>query len=171
MRWLPFPLHPEVPAEGAHIHELFVGREAYIDAMRDRLRSAFLEEGLPHGSMDRTFNTRLAQELAEWAADGQPGGDGLHDALFRAVFVDSRNIGDLETLVAIADEVGVDIDAARDVLVSRSRSDDVDRGWRRARASGVTGVPTFVAGGRGVVGAQPLPILRDLVESAGAKRR
>jgi predicted DsbA family dithiol-disulfide isomerase len=35
----------------------------------------------------------------------------------------------------------------------------------------VTGVPTFVAGGHGVVGAQPYEVLVKLLEQAGAQRR
>ena len=35
----------------------------------------------------------------------------------------------------------------------------------------VTGVPTFVAGGQGVVGAQPYEVLVKLLEQVGARRR
>src|SRR6266853_2070796 len=43
--------------------------------------------------------------------------------------------------------------------------------WAKSRHLGVTGVPTFVAGGYGVVGAQPYEMLAQLVEKAGASRR
>jgi len=46
----------------------------------------------------------------------------------------------------------------------------VDAHWRRALGIGVTGVPTYVAGGAGVVGAQPYEVLEDLVRQAGARR-
>jgi predicted DsbA family dithiol-disulfide isomerase len=47
----------------------------------------------------------------------------------------------------------------------------VDRDWERSRALGITGVPTYVAGRQGVVGAQPYEVLVDLVTRAGARRR
>jgi len=47
----------------------------------------------------------------------------------------------------------------------------VDADWQRAMQLGVTGVPTFVAQGRGVVGAQPYEILERLVVLAGTQRR
>jgi predicted DsbA family dithiol-disulfide isomerase len=47
----------------------------------------------------------------------------------------------------------------------------VDDDWERARTIGVTAVPTFVAAGSAVVGAQPYEVLEQLIVTAGAKRR
>ena len=123
------------------------------------------EEGLPYGKRTHTYNSRLAQELGAWA-DTQDGGEALHDALYRAYFVDAKNIGDTETLLEIVAAVGLDVDAARAVLEDRSFKDAVDQDWAKSRQYGVTGVPTFVAGGYGVVGAQPYETLERLVEEA-----
>ena len=60
---------------------------------------------------------------------------------------------------------------AREALATRAGKDAVDADWARARRLGVTGVPTYVVGRQGVVGAQPLPVLEELVKRAGAKRR
>ena len=110
-----------------------------------------------------TYNSRLAQELGKWA-DTQPGGEAIHDALFRAYFVDGRNIGDAQVLVEIAESVGLPGDKAREVLEQRSFKAAVDADWQKSREYGVTGVPTFVSGGRGVVGAQPYEVLEQLVQ-------
>jgi predicted DsbA family dithiol-disulfide isomerase len=112
----------------------------------------------------------LAQELGKWA-DTQPGGEALHDALYRAYFVDNRNIGDPEILVEIAQSVGLPADEARAVLAERRFKDAVDADWEKSHAYGVTGVPTFVAARYGVVGAQPYEVLAELLEKAGAARR
>ena len=71
-------------------------------------------------------------------------------------------------LLAIVDSVGLDVDAARAVLESRSFKAAVDEDWSKSHQYGVTGVPTFVAGGRGVVGAQPYEAIADLLTRAGA---
>jgi predicted DsbA family dithiol-disulfide isomerase len=128
------------------------------------------QEGLPYGKRTHTYNSRLAQELGAWAAT-QEGGAGIHDALFQAYFVAGQNIGEIETLVTIAEAVGLSGAEARQVLVTRCVRDIVDTDWERARQLGVTAVPTFVAQGRGVVGAQPYEILERLVLLAGATRR
>jgi predicted DsbA family dithiol-disulfide isomerase len=127
-------------------------------------------EGLPYGRRMHTYNSRLAQELGKWA-DTQLGGEALHDALYKAYFVDARNIGDTEILVELAQSVGLSGDEARAVLTERRFKDAVDADWAKSNRYGVTGVPTFVADRYGVVGAQPYEVLEQLVEKAGAKRR
>ena len=82
-----------------------------------------------------------------------------------------KNIGRIDTLVEVANSVGLAADKARDVLETRQFQAAVDADWQRARALGITGVPTFVANGRGVVGAQPYEVLERLVLVAGGAPR
>ena len=110
--------------------------------------------------------SRLAQELGKWAVT-QPGGEAIHDAIYRAYFVDTVNIGKIEELVRIAGETGLDAKAAREVLEMRSFQEAVDADWRHAGELGISGVPTFVAGKFGLVGAQPYEMLVRLVQKAG----
>jgi predicted DsbA family dithiol-disulfide isomerase len=170
-----FPLHPETPAQGMTLDELFgarggdpVAQKKQRDARQARMKALMDAEGLPYGERTHTYNSRLAQELGTWA-DTQPGGGAIHDALFKAYFVESRNIGDIEVLVEIARAVGLDADEARKVLAERRFKDAVDADWQKSRAYGVTGVPTYVAAGHGVVGAQPYEVLQSLMQEAGAK--
>ena len=83
VKWVHFPLHPETPPEGRSLAELFAGRGYDIAKMQAQMRARMEAEGLPYGERKMTFNSRLAQELGAWA-DSQPGGEAIHDALFRA---------------------------------------------------------------------------------------
>ena len=163
-----FPLHPETPQEGRSLEELFAGRNVDMEAMYTRMKGLMDEEGLPYGKRSHTYNSRLAQELGKWA-DTQPGGEAIHDALYRAYFVDAVNVGDVDALLTIAGDVGLDVYAAREVLQSRSFSDAVDADWDLSRRYGVTGVPTFVAAQKAVVGAQPYEVLENFLREAGAE--
>lgn len=165
-----FPLHPETPAEGRSMAELYAGRNIDPEAMYARMKALMDAEGLPYGRRTHTYNSRLAQELGKWA-DTQPGGEAIHDALYRAYFVEARNIGDPDTLVEIAQAVGLPAEEARAVLSERRFKDAVDADWAKSHAYGVTGVPTFVAARYGVVGAQPYEVLAELLDKAGAARR
>jgi predicted DsbA family dithiol-disulfide isomerase len=60
------------------------------------------------------------------------------------------------------------VDGARAVLEQRTFKAAVDADWELSRQYGVTGVPTFVAGRRGVVGAQPYEVLEQLVRQAAS---
>ena len=170
MKWVYFPLHPDTPLDGQSLEDLFAGRGMDMDAMYARMKGLMDDEGLPYGQRTHTYNSRLSQELGKWA-DTQPGGEAIHDALYRAYFVDAVNVGDVDALLKIAGAVGLDVAAAGGVLESRSFSDAVDVDWELSRRYGVTGVPTFVAGRQGVVGAQPYEVLEKLLQDAGAESR
>jgi predicted DsbA family dithiol-disulfide isomerase len=159
-----FPLHPDTPAEGKSLEELFRGRGYDIPKMQEQMRARMAAEGLPYGNRTMTYNSRLAQELACWA-ESQPGGEAIHDALFRAYFVEAKNIGDPALLVDIAKSIALSEAEAREVLEQRTYSAAVDADWQKSRDYGVTGVPTFVVGRHGVVGAQPYEVLERLIKS------
>ena len=166
VEWVHFPLHPETPPEGQSLEDLFRGRNVDRKAMHAQMKARMDAEGLPYGERTMTYNSRLAQELGKWA-DTQPGGEAIHDALFRAYFVDARDISRPEVLLEIVAHVGLPVDAAREVIEKRTFKAAVDEDWKLSRQVGVTGVPTFVAGRYGVVGAQPYEALEALVRKAG----
>ena len=168
--YVQFPLHPDTPQEGLTLEQLFAGRDIDIPAAQSRMRQLMTAEGLPYGERTMTFNSRLAQELAKWA-DTQPGGAAIHDALFRAYFVDGLNIALVENLLTIAEQIGLDGQQALEVLQQRSMRVAVDADWQRSHDLGITGVPMFVVGNRGIVGAQPYEALEKLIVDAGAKPR
>ena len=169
IEWVHFPLHPDTPAEGRALADLFAGRNVDRKAMHAQMKARMDAEGLPYGERTMTYNSRLAQELGKWA-DTQPGGEAIHDALFRAYFVEARDISQPAVLLDIARQVGLSVDGAREVLEKRTFKDAVDADWALARQYGITGVPTFVAGRSGVVGAQPYEALEQLVRKAAAQK-
>lgn len=125
-------------------------------------------EGLPYNvERNMSYNSRLAQELAKWA-DSTGKGERIHDALFRAYFVDAKNIGKPDVLVEIAQQIGLPADEASDALARRSFKDAVDDDWRRCAAFGVNAVPTFLVGRYLMVGAQPYEEMERLVKHAAS---
>lgn len=133
-------------------------------ARNQRMKVNMDREGLPYNVERRwSYNSRLAQELAKWA-ETKGKAEQITNAMFRAYFVDVKNIGRAEVLAKIAEENGLPSDEATDVLASRSFKDSVDKDWRRCAAVGVNAVPTFLAGRYLMVGAQPYEELQRLVE-------
>ena len=156
--------------EGKSLAELFKGRESQVRSFQQQIKTAADKEGLPYGERTMTYNSRLAQELGSWA-DTQPNGEALHDLLYRAYFVDNVNISDVEVLVDLAGQAGLDRREAGLGLSERRFSEKVEDDWRRARALGLSGVPTFVSSELYVVGCQPFDVLMRFVEhlrSAGS---
>ncbi len=151
LRWTVFPLHPETPEEGTELSELFAGRAEQIEAMQARLRGLAAAEGVPLAERTRTYNSRRAQELGKWA-EALGKGDPFRRAVYRAFFVEGRNIALVDELAGIAGAVGLSADEARAVLAAGSYGAAVDADWQRAAELGVTAVPTHLCAGKRLVG-------------------
>ncbi len=125
-------------------------------------------EGLPFTERKFSYNSRSAQELAKWAKD-QGREDAFNDAVFRAYFVDAANISEPELLIQLAEEAGLPVEEARQVLADRTFQQAVNDDWQRCYSLGVTAVPTYLSEGLAIVGAEPYEQLERLVTEAGAR--
>jgi predicted DsbA family dithiol-disulfide isomerase len=152
------------------LKDLFAGRGLDLNAMHARMKGLMDAEGLPYNRRTHTYNSRLAQELAKWA-DSKPGFENIHEALYKAYFVDGRNLADKKVLLDAAQSAGLPFEEAELILDNRVFKDAVDSDWQKARRYGITGVPTFVVNGSKVVGAQPYEVLAQHLRAAGAEPR
>lgn len=160
IEWHPFQLNPDMPAEGmdrrAYLEAKFGGKEGAVKAYAPVVEHA-QKAGLKidFEAMKRTPNTLNAHRLIHWAGiEGRQ--TAAVSALFKAYFVEGRDIGDTDTLADIAD--GIELDAA---VIRRLLDTDADQQQiidrdAHSRKMGITSVPTFiVAGKHAVPGAQP----------------
>jgi len=169
-KWVAFPLHPETPEEGLALEGLFAGRSVDIQAIMMRLKRVAGELGLPLADRTKTYNSRPAQELVKWAeAEGK--GDEFHDAVFRAYFVEAKNIAKPDTLVGLSESIGLPGDEARCIVRDRTFREAVDADWKRSRDLGITAVPTIIVRSQGIVGFQPYDVLEQFLKSAGVEKR
>ena len=65
--------------------------------MKENMKRLMREAGLEYGERSHTFNSRLAQELGKWA-DTQNEKSEIHDLIYRAYFVEGKNISDMNEL-------------------------------------------------------------------------
>lgn len=109
--------------------------------------------------------SRLALEGARFAEDhGMI--EAYNDAMFKALWVENRDISDLEVLVQVAEAIGLDNQAFRECLVKRTNMQRVLDDTAEAERLGITGIPCFIAGNRGAMGVQSFEQLKQLVEGA-----
>jgi predicted DsbA family dithiol-disulfide isomerase len=166
--WKPFQLEPNAPPEGFDTLDYLSRKIGGADAVRqshEQLTRMGAEIGLPFAlDKARKFpNTLDAHRLAHWAGlESAELQDQVMQALFRANFVEGRNVGDREVLLQIAEEAGMDR-----ATVERKLSDGTDvetiRGEiEHAQRIGVTGVPCFIIDQRyAVTGAQPVELFEN----------
>jgi predicted DsbA family dithiol-disulfide isomerase len=109
-------------------------------------------------------NSFDAHRLAKWA--NQFGKEyELTDRLMKAYFTEGKNIADVDTLVSIAKELGMDEEEARKVLSSNQYADQVKAEITEGQQIGVRGVPFFVLNRKyGVSGAQPVEYFNQVLD-------
>ncbi|BBO84910.1 hypothetical protein DSCO28_54760 [Desulfosarcina ovata subsp. sediminis] len=159
-------MHPETPAAGQALEDLFANQPVDIPAILKRLTSVARELNLPFGEQTMTYNSRLAQELGKWA-EVKGCGDTFHHAMFLAYFRDGENIGSADVLIELCRGIGLDPAAAREVLSQRTFLAAVDDDWEKSRKNNIRIAPTFVMGSQRRAGYQSLETLKRLVETAG----
>lgn len=155
-----FQLDPEMPREGAprmdRILAKFGGDVARLAEATGAVSAAGRQVGIDFAfdRIVRTPNTLDSHRILHWAT-GAGHGIACAEALFRAYFVDGRDLCDLETLAAIAGSAGLDGAIVRELLDTDTDSDMVLEEIATARRMGVTGVPCFIFDtGFAVTGAQ-----------------
>ncbi len=122
------------------------------------------------GHAEHMPNTRKALALSEWARDlGKV--DAFREAAMDAYWRRGKDLGDDATLVALAEQVGLDAAGARKAMVDPALQARVDANRREGLRRGVSGIPTFFFGDVKVVGCQSFEELAEAAELAGAKRK
>ena len=174
VRFRPYSLDPSVPPEGedreAHIIRKFGSLKA-LDAAHERLTAMGREAGLDYhfDRIKRSPNTLDAHRVARWAAEAGKG-TAMVDRLFTAFFSEGRDVGDHAVLGELASEVGLDGASITARLATNDDKDAVKAEIDEAYQIGVTGVPTFILGGKyGVVGAQSVDALTEAIRQVAEK--
>lgn len=160
IEWHPFQLNPDMPREGmdrrSYLERKFGGKEGAVRAYAPVVEHAE-KAGLNINfeAMQRTPNTLDAHRLIHWAGiEGRQ--TAAVSALFKAYFVDARDIGDDEVLADIADSIEMDAAVVTRLLKSDVDAQDIRDRDAHSRKMGVNSVPTFiVANTHAVPGAQP----------------
>jgi predicted DsbA family dithiol-disulfide isomerase len=97
--------------------------------------------------------------------------DEMKERLLRAYFTEGRLIGDHDTLVALAVEVGLPEDEVREMLAGDRFAAEVRSDEQLATQFGISAVPTFVVDrSLGASGAQPPEQLLELLRQGWANR-
>ncbi|NML68603.1 DsbA family oxidoreductase [Chryseobacterium sp. RP-3-3] len=89
----------------------------------------------------------------------------MEETLFKAHFIDGKNVGDIDELVAIAENSGMDKDEARQALTSDQFDYEINQDIQEAKNNGISSVPFFVLNGKyAVSGAQPAEVFADALQ-------
>lgn len=170
-----FQLDPTMPKGRLFRHRDVLMRKygmtaEQVAAAQARLEGIAAAEGLEyHLTESMTGNTLDAHRLV-WLARDQGMQDAVIERLFRAHFTEGRSLFDDESLVALAEEAG--LENARGLLDSDRYAADVAADHQQANTLGATGVPFFVIADRyRVSGAQGTDVFAGALTRAWDETR
>lgn len=175
VRWHPYQLDSTLPPEGkdraTYLNEKFGGAER-AEAAYERVRQAGREEGIPFAfeKIEVSPNTLDAHRLILWSRSDDLQDD-VVERLFRAYFVEGRNLAKSETLVQISAEAGMQSDLVEQLFETDSDLAKLKRQIDQASEMGVTGVPFFIIDGRfALAGAEDPATIAAALQHAEATR-
>jgi predicted DsbA family dithiol-disulfide isomerase len=152
VRYRSFQLDKHAPEQTKpvrdHLKTKYGLDDAGVDAMLDRIERTAAADGLvPYRVRDNLRgNSGLAHELCACAtAHGL--GPAAWGRMYRAYFGEARSIYDIDSLVPLGVEVGLDEAELRTALAERRYRAAVDNDEHAAHARGVQGVPFHVFAG------------------------
>lgn len=158
--WRPFELNPQMPKAGIDRREYRMRkfgsweRSLQMDAQMTEVGKS-VGITFRHDLMKRTPNTFDAHRLI-WLAGELGMQEAMVETLFRGYFSEGRDIGDARVLGELAAEARIERARAEALLAGTEGSAEVAADEEVAMRAGLSGVPTFVLGGRVLFsGAQP----------------
>ena len=156
IEWKAFELRPE----GVEIPPK---PEEYMNRAKESVKAMSEQYGLEMHWNDKSKHSRRALEGAKFAEVNGLAHE-YHIAVFKAQFQESKDINNPENLVEIAKQVGLDEIMFKQALETRRFEEDVLNDHQEAQQLGVTAVPCFIYGNRGIMGAQSYEALVNLLE-------
>lgn len=166
-----FLLNPDLPPQGVdrreYLERKFGGSHQY-----DRIAEALVITGRSEGiefaldKIKRTPNSANSHRLVRLAqTHGDP--DAAVDLLFTSYFERGLDIGDIDILADLADELGLDRRAAREHLLGETDLNAIYTENARMHRLGITGVPCYIFNeNRAIAGAQEPEILIRMLDMA-----
>lgn len=160
IRWHPFQLNPQTPAEGVDRAEYLARKFGGGERLREmdaKMKEVGRGEGIEfhQEKILKTPNTLNVHRLIWWA--GRAGKqDALVENLFRAYFTEGRDIGEPAVLARVAGESGFNAGEAAAFLEGEEGRTEVLKEEEDIKRAGVRGVPFFILNGRAFLeGAEP----------------
>jgi predicted DsbA family dithiol-disulfide isomerase len=176
VHWNPFQLNPDMPKEGrdrAAYRAWKFGSVEKSAALDQRITdaAAAVSLGFRTDLMSRTPNTIDAHRLI-WFAGQNGDQDAAMEAVFKAYFIEGRDIGDHAVLADCAVQAGLPRGAVEDFLAGDLADMEMRAADRAAREAGVSGVPSFFLDGYGLFsGAMPADTIADALRRGRAVLR
>jgi len=160
VHWHPFQLDPDAGTTPVPLREAYVAKFGSAERTAQILsqtQTTARAEGLPMDfNQGQVRVTTLPAHRLLWLAGREGVQEAVGEALFRAHFVEGRNLADTRTLIAAAAAGGIPAERVSALLAGEEGLQEIQAQLAQAQALGIQSVPTFVVNDRyAIQGAQP----------------
>ena len=161
INWCFLEIHPETSPEGEPVASLEYPSAQWNQLMQN-LETVAKEENIAMAEHTFTTNSKDALLLSEAAKqEGRDRFYDLHERLFTAFFVHSRNIGDRDVLRELAAESGIDNAVVESAWQDKQYEKRILSNYQQARQYEIQAVPSFIFGARKLTGVVTEELMRS----------
>ena len=172
----PFELNPDMGAEGVDAADYLMKKygmsNEQLQGARDTLRERGAAVGFTFGERSRVWNTFDAHRLLHWAdIAGAPGQQrALKHALLQAYHAEGRNPSAHDVLLDLVGQLGMDVEAARQMLDAGTYKDEVREAEQFWQRNGINAVPSVIINDRHLIqGGQPPEMFEHALRKIAAE--
>lgn len=173
LEWHSFQLDPGLPKPASDLsaYDYLAQRKGITREQSVNMHSNVVQMAKNAG-LDYHFETAVvansfdAHRLIQFAKT-KGLGDEVEERLFKAYFMEGKNMCDPSTLLELAKEIGLDEAEAKEVINTNAFSTEVKNDIQTAAQIGVSGVPFFVFNRKyAVSGAQPSATFLNVLQKS-----
>ena len=183
IHWRAFELNPHMGADGQEINEHLMEKYGSTVEQLSENKKRLVDLGkaaavdFNFDERSRIYNTFDCHKLLHWATEIQQDSNENRDiqtllkqALFTAYFKDGKDISDRAVLLEVVNELGLDVEKAKDVLDSAEVKEAVRKEQKQYQSMGISAVPAFIINNQFLIsGGQPVDVFKQALTEISAK--
>jgi predicted DsbA family dithiol-disulfide isomerase len=158
IEWKGFEIHPEYPQEGK-----LRKRSLKMAKVNESLNSVMDEEESEFKLPGFVTNTKMALEAAEFAKTVDKFLE-FHNVCYESYMINRKNIGDINVILEIGENIGIDKYRLKEVLNKREMTDSLERYKDDAKKADVLGVPTILFNDFRIHGVQSIETYKSFIK-------
>lgn len=172
VEWKSYQLNPHLTTQSdKNINEYLAEHKGIsieeARSLNEHVTAMAAEVGLTY-KMDEAVvaNSFMAHRMTHFAKTKGKQSE-LEELLFKSYFTEGKNIDDLDTLLQLGEEIGLDKNELKSILEGNQFAEDVQKDIYEAHQVGLKGVPFFVYNNQyGISGAQPKELFEQTLQQA-----
>jgi predicted DsbA family dithiol-disulfide isomerase len=162
--WKMIEIHPETPTQGIPIELI---KRGFMNNVWINVKKIAEDSNIDIKIPPILSNSKLATIASEYAKT-RGKFDDYHNAVFEAYWKNEKDIGDINVLIKIAEEINLDSEGLKEYIGKENWKQTLENNLNESYDNFVTGVPTFIINEKIIPGAAPYSSIRKVYQKEKA---